>query len=515
MTAITESTILVVDDSAPKRYLLSNWLSRAGFAVSQAETGHEALAQIEARDFDMVVLDVKLPDMSGLEVCRRIKADERTATIPVVHVSAHAVDVTDRTIGLVGGADAYLAEPIDPQELVATVQAVLRYYRALRKAEHLAAGLAQLARTTLAVTTANGFGELLTHAAAGAARLFGGTAVVAADVLDGTWSAVRVDDTGRTDRRDWTPPADDAPIGFRCQSGHADHWRLPAGWLDDQPLTVASARLRDDLPPLYLFVAQIPDEDSTQLLTQLTQALGAAAEAQRAQDLDHRIAVTLQRSLLPRSLPALPGVELAMRYEPASTEAEIGGDFYELSLLDDRLLIAIGDVVGHSLHAATVMAEIRHALRAYAVEGHPPGAIVQLVDELMVRLLPVEMATLCVISIDAATGRARLANAGHLPPLLITDGQASELWQRAPLLGIGHPRPADLEFTLPPGSTLLLYTDGLIEHRGTSIRDGIATLHQLARHVDADLDAFCDRLLDRLTTPPNADDVAVVAVRRM
>ncbi|MBV1856517.1 fused response regulator/phosphatase [Catellatospora tritici] len=515
MTPATESAILVVDDSAPKRYLLSNWLSRAGFVVSQAETGHDALKQIAANHFDMVVLDVKLPDMSGLEVCRRIKADDRTATIPVVHVSAHAVDVTDRTIGLVGGADAYLAEPIDPQELVATVQAVLRYYRALRKAEHLADGLAQLARTTLAVTTARGFGELLAHAAVGAARLFGGAAVVAADTLDGTWTATLATDTGRRESCEWTAPPDDAPIGFRKQTARADQWNLPTGWLDAQPLSVTSARLRNDLPPLYVFVPQHLDDDSTQLLTQLTQALGAAAEAQRAQDLDHRIAVTLQRSLLPRKLPELPGVELAVRYEPASTEAEIGGDFYELSLLGDRLLIAIGDVVGHSLHAATVMAEIRHALRAYAVEGHPPGTIIRLIDDLMIRLLPREMATLCVISADPATGQAQLANAGHLPPLLVVDGKVSELWQRAPLLGIGHPRPPDMEFTMPPGSTLLLYTDGLIEQRGTSIRDGIATLHELAGHVDADLDAYCDRLLDRLTTPPNADDVAVVAVRRV
>ena len=98
-------------------------------------------------------------------------------------------------------------------------------------------------------------------------------------------------------------------------------------------------------------------------------------EAQRSFDEEHRIAVTLQRSLLPARLPDLAGLDLAVRYEPASAQTEVGGDFYELVMLDGHLLLAIGDVAGHSLHAATVMAELRHAVRAYAVEGHQPGEI--------------------------------------------------------------------------------------------------------------------------------------------
>ena len=87
--------------------------------------------------------------------------------------------------------------------------------------------------------------------------------------------------------------------------------------------------------------------------------------------------MTLQRSLLPRRLPEVAGLDLAVRYVPASAQTEVGGDFYELMMLDGHLLVAIGDVAGHSLHAATVMAELRHAVRAYAVEGHPPGAILE------------------------------------------------------------------------------------------------------------------------------------------
>lgn len=514
MTSPAETSILLVDDRAPKRYLLKSWLTRAGFAVAEAVDGQDALDKLQQRPFDMVVLDVKLPDMSGLDVCRRIKADPATTSTPVVHVSAHAVDAADRTLGLVGGADAYLVEPIDPHELVATVQAVLRYYQARRKAEQLADGLAGLAETTLAVTMARDFTELLSRAATGAVRLFGAAAAVATET-DAGWTLALATVSGDLTVTGWEPPGEDVPVGSHRLTGDATRWQLPAGWPDPGEVILTTARFRAARPSLYLFTGVPADDIQTQLLTQLAQALGAAAEAQRAQDQDHRIAVTLQRSLLPRHLPTVPGISLSVRYEPASPQAEIGGDFYELSTLDDQLLIAIGDVVGHSLHAATVMAEIRHALRAYAVEGHCPGRIVALVDELMVRLLPGEMATLCLLFLDPRTGRARLANAGHLPPLLVVDGQVTEVWQRAPLLGINHPRPADLEFVIPEGGTLLLYTDGLVERRDITIRDGIADLSRLAAPVDAELDRYCDRLLRQLTNPPHADDVAVVAVRRL
>jgi CheY-like chemotaxis protein len=91
------AAILVVDDSATKRYLLVSWLTRAGFTVHEAETGGQALALLRDLDVDLVVLDVKLPDMSGFEVCERIKTDPAYGVLPVIHVSAHAVDVVDRT----------------------------------------------------------------------------------------------------------------------------------------------------------------------------------------------------------------------------------------------------------------------------------------------------------------------------------------------------------------------------------------------------------------------------------
>jgi serine phosphatase RsbU (regulator of sigma subunit) len=112
------------------------------------------------------------------------------------------------------------------------------------------------------------------------------------------------------------------------------------------------------------------------------------------------------------------------------------------------------------------------------------------------------------------TGRVRLANAGHLPPLVIGEGEPRLVSHRGPLLGIRADRPDDLEFTLPPGGTLVLYTDGLVERRDAEIDKGLAALTAAVATVEADLDEFCGRLLERLVGPQMDDDIAVVAVRR-
>ena len=507
---MTPASILVVDDSATKRYLLVSWLSRAGFQVLEAETGTEALDLIPDADVDLVVLDVKLPDMSGFDVCERIKSDPEYGVLPVIHVSAHAVDVVDRAQGLNRGADAYLVEPIEPDELIATVQAVLRYYRARQRAETLAGRMIKLAETTLEINSASTLSGLLEAAAAGAHAIFGSPVVVLAENSDG----VSLASTGGSTAVPWSLDERNVAVGSVVRTDEPAAWDV-VSWPEGESVAVAVARLRVDRAPVYVAVPSSSQTPGFPVLRQLAQAVAAAVEAQRSYDEEHRIAVMLQRSLLQSRLPVVPGLDRAVRYEPAGHQTEVGGDFYEMTMVDGRLLVAIGDVAGHSLHAATVMAELRHAVRAYAVEGHPPGAVLELVNHFMRTVLPTDSATVCLFTLEPETGRVRLASAGHPPPLLRTADGVRFLETHGPLLGITAKRPDDLEFVLPPGGTLVLYTDGLVERRDADIDVGLAALAECAAEVEPDLDAFCSRLLDRLAGGgQRADDIAVIALRR-
>ena len=175
--------LLLVDDDEAKRYVLATWLRRAGHTVTEVGTGEDALGKVGAAE--LVLLDVNLPGMSGFEVCRLIKSDPRTAAIPVIQVSATAVAVADRAHGLTQGADAYLVEPTEPAELLATVTAALRYFRARQRAERTAAMLTELASVSLDINAAETFDGLAAAAATGAARIFAAHAILTLEMPDG------------------------------------------------------------------------------------------------------------------------------------------------------------------------------------------------------------------------------------------------------------------------------------------------------------------------------------------
>lgn len=159
------------------------------------------------------------------------------------------------------------------------------------------------------------------------------------------------------------------------------------------------------------------------LLAQLAQATALAAEPLLMYKVERHVALTLQHSFLPQPhrLPDLPGLDIVVRYVPASRQTEIGGDFYAALRVDEGVLTAVGDVVGHSLDAATVMVELRHALRAYAVDESDPAVLAERLDRTLQRYHPDTTATVCLALVDPGTGRTRIANAGHIPPLIVRD----------------------------------------------------------------------------------------------
>ncbi|MFC9731760.1 SpoIIE family protein phosphatase [Streptomyces roseolus] len=536
------ASILVVDDNPTNRYVLRTTLSRAGHAVSEAEDGTQALALLAggAPLPEVTIVDVRLPDMTGFDVCERIKADPATAALPVIHVSASAITATDRTQGLNRGADAYLTEPIAPDELLATVAATLRYARARRRAERLAERLQHLNEATLLLYSAGDATEVARAAATGAATVLGTTAVAALLSPHGEpASAVGAAGAGRPAAPSPTTPPEpgdrvdvralpsyqtlgDRPGTHLLRTGDRPWPGFPDGLIPDGPLMAATARAKAGRPPVCLVVpeeaAATPDDE--RLLIQLAQACALALEALRSYTQEHDLALTLQRSFLPDTLPRSPLAELAVRYLPASEHAEIGGDFYEALPTPAGLLLAVGDVAGHSLDAAMLMGQIRHALRAYAIEGHAPQAILERIEHLLGAVEARLTLTLCIVLVDAGTGLLHIANAGHLPPLLRTpDGAVRFVEEHGPLLGLGLPQPEAVRVPAPAGSVLVMTTDGLIERRhediGESLKRLAAALDGLCGGPDGsvgsgDVEEVCDGLLGAFP-PDGEDDIALMA----
>jgi PAS domain S-box-containing protein len=258
-----------------------------------------------------------------------------------------------------------------------------------------------------------------------------------------------------------------------------------------------------------------PEEES--LLVLMADRAGLAIEHARAYEREVGTVEMLQRSLLPDKLPIVPGLKIAARYRPGG--ADVGGDWYDAIPLDDgRVGLAMGDVVGHGLGAASLMGQLRHAARAYALEGHSPPAVLDRLDRLVRSLPGAQMATLLYVVVDADLTTLRFASAGHVPPLVVDPDSGARFLEGAPNppLGVfessGH---KELAVELEPGSTIVLYTDGLVEERGVSIDSGLAALRNAAEHP-GDPEELCDHVVDTmLAIHPAHDDIAVLALQAL
>ncbi|MEU7828963.1 MULTISPECIES: fused response regulator/phosphatase [unclassified Nonomuraea] len=516
------ATVLVVDDTPTKRYILSSWLRRAGHIVVEAAGGEEALAMLATNRPDLVVLDVRLPDIGGFEVCERIKANPATTSIPVIQVSGNAITSADRTEGLERGADAYLSEPIEPAEFAATVEATLRYYRARRRAELMAERLAKLADVTLRMNGADSFDRLLAVAVEGTVGVLGRHAGALALPPDGRMRRFRARPGETASSRSAAPQLLDRlsamslgePAGAKVFTVEAAEWlTLVSDVQLNAPVTGVLCRTKRGQPPVYLGLEADPplDADELNVLRQLGQGLALAVDALRVYTEEHTISLTLQRSLLPTRIPEVPGLKVTFRYQPAVDNIEVGGDFYEVLRVGDRVLVAIGDVAGHSLHAATIMAELRHALRASLIDSVDLSASMDLLNKVLRRYHPGMTATVCLLLIDPESGEVEMANAGHIPPMLAGPG-AHYLGLGNLLLGVAHEEYKVNRLELPAGATMLLFTDGLVEDRGILLDDSLEQARQVAETVEDDLEEFCDRLLAAFGS--REDDVAIVAIRR-
>jgi serine phosphatase RsbU (regulator of sigma subunit)/anti-sigma regulatory factor (Ser/Thr protein kinase) len=264
-------------------------------------------------------------------------------------------------------------------------------------------------------------------------------------------------------------------------------------------------------------------------------ALGSsiAQSLQRAMlyERDKDLATGLQQAMLPRTIPSVPGADVAVRYRAAGAEGslsrDIGGDWYDLIPLPGgaptgggRVGAVIGDVQGHDTHAAAVMGQLRIVLRAYAAEGHPPATVMARASVFLHELDTDRFATCLYAEADLTTGVVQVVRAGHIDPLVRhADGSC-----RRVTVGGGLPLGLSAEFgqldypvatlELDPGGTLLLCTDGLVEQPGTDLDDGMRTLTSLIAVGPADVWELADRLIDVAEERAGDDDVALLLLRR-
>ncbi|MFF9453383.1 SpoIIE family protein phosphatase [Streptomyces flaveolus] len=280
---------------------------------------------------------------------------------------------------------------------------------------------------------------------------------------------------------------------------------------------------REVLGALTLGRAGKPGDFSTSdlpLIEDIARRAGLALDNARLYQRQRAVAETMQNHLLPQ-MPRVPGLQMAVRYLPAPDASQVGGDWYDaFALSDGATALAVGDVVGHDLEAAAGMAQLRNMLRAYAwSQQAPPSRIVERLDEAIMPITDVTMATLVFARVsrtDSGAWQLSWTNAGHPPPLLVTrDGLTDYLTGGHSLLlgtGLSRSRP-DATVLLPPGCTLLLYTDGLIEAPGRTLDEGLDRLRQHAAALaHRPLPSFADQLLRRVQ-PPGLDDVALLALR--
>ncbi|MBB5934883.1 SpoIIE family protein phosphatase [Streptomyces zagrosensis] len=259
--------------------------------------------------------------------------------------------------------------------------------------------------------------------------------------------------------------------------------------------------------------------DELSLVDDVVRTLALGVDNARLYQDTRNVAERLQHSLLPK-LPVVEHLQLAARYVASSATAQVGGDWYDSFLVSEGTALVIGDVTGHNLDAVVMMGQLRSMLRGIAIDRQePPQAVLRRLD-LANHSLYQEATATCLYGLLKGPAHGpwefHFSSAGHLPPLLTTaEGDTCYLEDGAGLLlGMDPdmPRP-DGTSDLPPHSTLLLYTDGLIERRGESLDHAMARLRRLTATLAREpLDVFCDELLIGLGAD-NADDLAILAVR--
>ncbi|TMJ07400.1 MAG: response regulator [Bacillati bacterium ANGP1] len=557
---VSTKLILLVDDDPVLLQALPEALRlrMEEVNVETCDSAERALQRITEVDYEAIVTDIKMPGTDGLALLAQIKAlRPDTPTLLITGHGEHDLAVQ----ALRGGAYDFIQKPIDREYFVASLIRAMQarqYKRQLDDQQHtLERHASDLERTIQERTRELQFladaSRILTASLDSEATLKSIARLAVPRLADMCMTFLAESD-GQVRRVEvvHSDPAKEQrlrkllerypfnavvsePTATVLRTGQAllvpeisEEWARGLGphteelsvarTLGSVSLIIVPLVARGRTLGVIAFLTAESNRQYTRddlaLVEELARRAALAIDNARLYEQERRIAETLQRSLLPQRLPPIPGLASAARYLAASPEA-VGGDWYDLFVLPRGTVgLVMGDVAGRGVRVAALMAELRSALRAYAVEGYSPAEVVQ---RLAMLIEPGEMATLVYLIFDPATQTVRFTNAGHPPPLAVApDGRAAYLEGGAPPLGaLRMPSYHEQSAQLWPGSTLLLYTDGLIEVRGASIDDGLARLHRAAAaDPNEDLDELVDRVLGEVTRGrPGGDDIALLALR--
>ncbi len=496
-------SVLVVDDNDDMREYIRGLLAD-DYVVTTATDGAAALRQLRVQQPDLVLTDVMMPVLDGFGLLTAIRDDPELSHIPVVMLSARSGD--EATIeGLEAGADDYLVKPFSARELLARVRANL-----------------ELERVRQLVTELERYREILDHAE--------GLAHVGSWEADVRRNTVRLSSEVR--RIGGLPDMDEMPFDAAMALAIPEDQAMFEQVMNDavaanEPFDLVVRGRRHDEPTLLRVRGagiRGPDGElqyirgSTQDITEqrATEIAMANAQADReAAAREHAIASELQQSLLPPPTFTADQLDIAAYYRPGVAGTQVGGDWHDvIDLGDGRTAVVIGDVMGRGVRAAAVMGQLRAAGRAYARLDLPPAELIRLLDD-TVREISEDTIVTCVYAVyDPGEQTLTYANAGHLPPLVVEPGQrARRLVAGGPPLGAGVHGDMAETVPMPTGTMLALYTDGLVERRGSDLDTGIDKLADVLSATTVPLVDVPTLLVSRLLPDGPDDDVAILVCR--
>jgi PAS domain S-box-containing protein len=497
--------ILVVDDNADMRAYVTSLLSDA-YAVITARDGVEGLRAAREHVPDLILTDVMMPRMDGFSLLTALRADPATVHVPVLMLSARAGE-EGMIEGLEAGADDYLIKPFAARELLARVAANLELDRARRVRDQLHRGQMmqnQAERLALVGSWEIDF-RTTTIRTSEQFRLMVG--IEEEDLVSLDYRQAVLEFIDERDR-DVVAASLQAglqsgePVRYEARLARSGHWmQARAETVYDDAGTAVGLRG---------FIQDITQRREAE------QALAEAAAARKVAQREHAIADQLQRSLLPGDDLSNSRLQAAGFYRSGVEGTQAGGDFYDvIDLGATRTAIVIGDVSGRGVQAASLMGQLRAAIRALAHLDLPPAEVLEQLDTMVEELGRRSLVT-CIFAIhDSAAGTLVYASAGHLPAILAEPGQDHPTLLPGPTgppLGVSRATYAERTVDFPVGATLVLYTDGLVERRRMPID---ANIDQLARAVAAyrgSLDELPQALVDALGADGIDDDVAILAI---